>query len=180
MAKKIIFILCTLLGVLAIEVWDDCIKSTQNSDESLEDSMVVVTYTNLLDSNSLKLEQDSIVRYGSEFSSDDLFYYYGHLNCGLYDYAYYSFILVNKFNDKRACGRMGYLVDVDSLQIKNDGLFAKMLRFYLLRGASMNDINSCNELKILYGEGILFPKDHRKSLYFENKSEKLEEIKWMQ
>ena len=179
MEKKVIFVISIFIGVFfAMFLTKVKVKKTEDT-ACKEDSLVVVTCIGEMDSATLRQEQDSVVRFGNKLCSENLYYYYTHFNCGLYDIAFYSMIMVNKYDDIDSYGCIFDLQDELAEKININGFMGKMINYYLVQGAKRGDWNSCSQLEHFYEEGILFQKDEKKAMYYKKKKDKIDEIKWI-
>lgn len=179
MERKIIFVFSIFIGVFFVVFLADVkAKMTENA-ASEEDTLVVISCCGKMDSATLRLEQDSVVRFGNKFCCEDLYYYYMLFDCGQYDNAFYSMVMVNKYNDVYSYSRVFRLEDELAEKINISGFMGQMINYYLVQGAKLGDINSCYQLVHFYEEGILFPKNKKKALYYEKKKDKIDEIKWI-
>ncbi len=156
MVKKIILLVGVAFGlflIVALAHLTEAKVEVPNHGEVIE----MVSCSDDLDSISLLEKQDSVIRYGNKRCSDALFYYYIHKDCGVYDNAYYSLIMVNKYRDKESFGRL-FPYSFDKLkEIKQTGILGRIMTYYVLQGVEVNDENSCELLVMLSENGFLFP-----------------------
>ena len=111
MEKKVIFVVSVFIGVVFVvlltKAKDKIVENASNKEEPME----IVTCISEMDSATLRLEQDSVVRFGNKLCCEDLYIYYMHILCGLYDNAFYSMVMVNKYDDKDSYSRIFQLED---------------------------------------------------------------------
>lgn len=179
MGKKVIFIISIFMGIIFVLIQTKAKELMAENSSNEVDTLETVTCINEYDSAILRQKQDSVVRFGNKLCSEDLWYYYSHIHCGLYDNFFYSMVMMNKYNDTDSYGLAFQFPDELLEKININGFMGKMTIYYLLKGAKMGDWNSCSKLEDFYNKGILFQKDRKKALYYEKIADKIDEIKWI-